>query len=174
MTPPCRNRLVFWSICCYHEIPSQAQFKMPHFFVSFSFLSSFSDSIGISFDLFWHSSLSIDIILKVAGILTVKGGTGAIVEYFGPGVDSISCTGLFIFTGCRVLNNRTDSVAFMWLDKHWNHQNMCEPFGFCPFLAIPILIVPLTSEVKGKYLRREVVFGLSVGMGNIWQSHSAC
>lgn len=36
-----------------------------------------------------------DIILKVAGILTVKGGTGAIVEYHGPGVDSISCTGQF-------------------------------------------------------------------------------
>merc|ERR1719326_1295916 len=35
-----------------------------------------------------------DIILKVAGILTVKGGTGAIVEYTGPGVDSISCTGM--------------------------------------------------------------------------------
>jgi aconitate hydratase len=35
-----------------------------------------------------------DIILKVAGILTVKGGTGAIVEYFGPGLDSISCTGM--------------------------------------------------------------------------------
>ena len=35
-----------------------------------------------------------DIILKVGGILTVKGGTGAIVEYFGPGVDSISCTGM--------------------------------------------------------------------------------
>lgn len=35
-----------------------------------------------------------DIILKVAGILTVKGGTGAIIEYFGPGVDSISCTGM--------------------------------------------------------------------------------
>merc|ERR1711970_454499 len=35
-----------------------------------------------------------DIILKVAGILTVKGGTGAIVEYFGPGVNSISCTGM--------------------------------------------------------------------------------
>lgn len=34
-----------------------------------------------------------DVILKVAGILTVKGGTGAIVEYNGPGVDSISCTG---------------------------------------------------------------------------------
>merc|ERR1712156_1124687 len=35
-----------------------------------------------------------DVILKVAGILTVKGGTGAIVEYTGPGVDSISCTGM--------------------------------------------------------------------------------
>ena len=34
-----------------------------------------------------------DVICKVAGILTVKGGTGAIVEYHGPGVDAISCTG---------------------------------------------------------------------------------
>ena len=34
-----------------------------------------------------------DVILKVAGILTVKGGTGAIVEYFGPGSESLSCTG---------------------------------------------------------------------------------
>jgi aconitate hydratase len=34
-----------------------------------------------------------DVILKVAGILTVKGGTGAIVEYFGDGAKSLSCTG---------------------------------------------------------------------------------
>ena len=34
-----------------------------------------------------------DVILKVAGILTVKGGTGAIVEYFGEGADKMSCTG---------------------------------------------------------------------------------
>jgi aconitate hydratase len=34
-----------------------------------------------------------DVILKLAGILTVKGGTGAIVEYFGDGASSISCTG---------------------------------------------------------------------------------
>lgn len=40
----------------------------------------------------WSSAK--DIILKVAGILTVKGGTGSIVEYFGPGVDSLSCTGM--------------------------------------------------------------------------------
>jgi aconitate hydratase len=36
----------------------------------------------------------LDVILKVAGILTVKGGTGAIVEYHGPGVDAISATGM--------------------------------------------------------------------------------
>jgi len=34
-----------------------------------------------------------DVILRVAGILTVKGGTGCIVEYFGEGAESLSCTG---------------------------------------------------------------------------------
>lgn len=34
-----------------------------------------------------------DVILKVAGLLTVKGGTGAIVEYFGEGAQNLSCTG---------------------------------------------------------------------------------
>ena len=34
-----------------------------------------------------------DVILKVAGILTVKGGTGSILEYFGPGAENLSCTG---------------------------------------------------------------------------------
>ncbi|MEO9965035.1 MAG: aconitate hydratase [Reichenbachiella sp.] len=39
----------------------------------------------------WSSAK--DVILKVAGILTVKGGTGAIVEYFGEGAKNLSCTG---------------------------------------------------------------------------------
>jgi aconitate hydratase len=39
----------------------------------------------------WTSSK--DVILKVAGVLTVKGGTDAILEYFGEGADSLSCTG---------------------------------------------------------------------------------
>ncbi|NNG27192.1 MAG: aconitate hydratase [Ignavibacteriaceae bacterium] len=34
-----------------------------------------------------------DVILKLAGVLTVKGGTGSIVEYYGEGAESISCTG---------------------------------------------------------------------------------
>ncbi|KAI4242416.1 MAG: hypothetical protein LQ352_007236, partial [Teloschistes flavicans] len=34
-----------------------------------------------------------DVILKLAGLLTVRGGTGFVIEYFGPGVESLSCTG---------------------------------------------------------------------------------
>ena len=34
-----------------------------------------------------------DVILKLAGLLTVKGGTGSIIEYFGPGAEKLSCTG---------------------------------------------------------------------------------
>lgn len=43
--------------------------------------------------IFYLSPLS-DVILKVAGELTVKGGTGAIIEYKGSGVESLSCTGM--------------------------------------------------------------------------------
>lgn len=47
-----------------------------------------------------------DVILKVADILTVKGGTGAIVEYYGPGVDSVSCTGkIWYFRRFGLLRN---------------------------------------------------------------------
>lgn len=35
-----------------------------------------------------------DVIMKLAGLLTVRGGTGFVVEYFGPGVQAISCTGM--------------------------------------------------------------------------------
>lgn len=38
--------------------------------------------------------LSPSCVLQLADILTVKGGTGAVVEYYGEGVDSISCTGM--------------------------------------------------------------------------------
>lgn len=43
---------------------------------------------------YWHEWLGLaeDVILKLAGILTVKGGTNAIIEYFGPGTASISAT----------------------------------------------------------------------------------
>ena len=47
----------------------------------------------------FYSSLTPDVILKVADILTVAGGTGAIIEYHGPGTESLSCTGMWILWG---------------------------------------------------------------------------
>ncbi len=51
-----------------------------------------------------------DVILKLAGILTVNGGTGKIVEYFGPGVTSISCTGKGTITNMGAELGATTSV----------------------------------------------------------------
>ena len=51
-----------------------------------------------------------DVILKVAGELTVKGGTGAIVEYVGPGARSISCTGKATITNMGAEIGATCSV----------------------------------------------------------------
>ena len=51
-----------------------------------------------------------DVILKVAGILTVEGGTGKIVEYFGPGVSSISATGRATITNMGAELGATTSI----------------------------------------------------------------
>ncbi len=51
-----------------------------------------------------------DVILKLAGILTVSGGTGAIIEYFGPGTKSISCTGKATITNMGAELGATTSV----------------------------------------------------------------
>ena len=51
-----------------------------------------------------------DIILKLAGILTVEGGTNAVIEYFGPGAESISCTGKATITNMGAEIGATTSV----------------------------------------------------------------
>lgn len=51
-----------------------------------------------------------DVILKLAGILTVAGGTGAIIEYFGPGTKSISCTGKATITNMGAELGATTSL----------------------------------------------------------------
>jgi aconitate hydratase len=61
-----------------------------------------------------------DVILKVAGILTVKGGTGAIVEYFGPGADSLSCSGKSTICNMGAEIGATTSV-FGYDDKMANY-----------------------------------------------------
>ncbi len=51
-----------------------------------------------------------DIILKLLGILTVKGGTNAIIEYFGPGTASLSCTGKATITNMGAELGATTSI----------------------------------------------------------------
>ena len=57
-----------------------------------------------------------DVILKVADILTVKGGTGSIVEYFGPGADKMSCTGKG--TICNMGAEIGATTSIFGYDKH--------------------------------------------------------
>lgn len=71
----------------------------------------------------WASSK--DVILKVAGILTVKGGTGAIVEYFGDGADSLSCTGKGTICNMGAEIGATCSV-FAYDDKMANYLRATE------------------------------------------------
>ncbi|KAH8151588.1 uncharacterized protein LAJ45_04210 [Morchella importuna] len=61
-----------------------------------------------------------DIILKVAGILTVKGGTGAIVEYHGPGVDNLSSTGMGTICNMGAEIGATTSV-FPFNDRMYDY-----------------------------------------------------
>lgn len=62
----------------------------------------------------------LDIILKVAGILTVKGGTGAIVEYHGPGVDNLSSTGMGTICNMGAEIGATTSV-FPFNDRMYDY-----------------------------------------------------
>ncbi|MBL7663380.1 aconitate hydratase [bacterium] len=64
-----------------------------------------------------------DVILKVAGILTVKGGTGKIVEYFGPGVASMSLTGRATITNMGAELGATTSI-FSYDDRSARYLKM--------------------------------------------------
>ncbi|MCH8010592.1 MAG: aconitate hydratase [Candidatus Marinimicrobia bacterium] len=79
--------------------------------------------IGIPWNLSWPGLIGVkltgslsgwtapkDVILKLAGILTVKGGTGKIVEYFGEGTESISCTGKGTITNMGAELGATTSI----------------------------------------------------------------
>lgn len=75
-----------------------------------------------------------DIILHLAGKLTVRGGTGYVIEYHGPGVDTLSCTGmatvcnmvLILFSSyefCRITNNfdRVPKLVLQLLFSHFRN-----------------------------------------------------
>lgn len=64
---------------------------------------------------------AVDIILKVAGILTVKGGTGAIVEYHGPGVAALSSTGMGTICNMGVSKSRSIYYPFLRFSRSVKH-----------------------------------------------------
>ncbi len=79
--------------------------------------------VGDPFDLRWPGLIGVrltgelsgwtapkDVILKLCGLLTVKGGTGHIVEFFGPGTASLSCTGKGTVTNMGAEHGATTSV----------------------------------------------------------------
>ncbi|RZF48534.1 hypothetical protein LSTR_LSTR015133, partial [Laodelphax striatellus] len=86
-----------------------------------------------------------DVILKVADILTVKGGTGAIIEYHGPGVDNISCTGMGTICNMGAEIGATTSVIEIDLSTLEPHVNG----PFTPDLAHPISKLGANAKKAG-------------------------
>ncbi|MCE9635101.1 MAG: aconitate hydratase [Planctomycetes bacterium] len=79
--------------------------------------------VGDAFQLLWPGAIGVkltgklsgwvapkDVILKLMGILTVKGGTNSIVEFFGPGVASLSCTGKATICNMGAEHGATTSI----------------------------------------------------------------
>ncbi|GES89326.1 aconitate hydratase [Rhizophagus clarus] len=107
-----------------------------------------------------------DVILKVAGILTVKGGTGAIVEYFGPGVESLSCTGMA--TICNMGAEIGATTSLFPFNKRAQYDQLIEinlselePHingPFTPDLATPI------SKFKDEVVKNDWPTELKVGL----------
>ena len=63
-----------------------------------------------------------DVILHLAGLLTVRGGTGSIIEYHGPGVESLSCTGMATITNMGAEVGATTSI-FPFAGSHVPYLN---------------------------------------------------
>ena len=82
-----------------------------------------------------------DVILKVAEILTVKGGTGAIVEYFGPGAESISCTGKATICNMGAEIGATTSL-FAYDDAMGRYLKSHRPRGRSPTPPTPVAARP--------------------------------
>ena len=61
-----------------------------------------------------------DVIMKLAGLLTVRGGTGFLIEYLGPGVQTISCTGMATVSNMGVSKFLNDLSPFYTIDLGTN------------------------------------------------------
>ncbi|KAJ1300615.1 hypothetical protein OPQ81_002269 [Rhizoctonia solani] len=88
-----------------------------------------------------------DVTLKVAGILTVKGGTGAIVEYTGPGVELLWCT-------APSEDRASVNVA---VDPKSDRLQLLQPFK--PWDGQPPKNLPVLIKVQGKYTTDHISAG---------------
>ncbi|KAJ3192056.1 Aconitate hydratase mitochondrial [Irineochytrium annulatum] len=78
-----------------------------------------------------------DVILKLTGMFTVKGGTGSVVEYFGPGVESLSCTGMATICNMGAEIGATSSVfpynprmsAYLSATRRGNIASLADSFS---------------------------------------------
>ncbi len=88
-----------------------------------------------------------DVILKVAGELTVKGGTGKIVEYFGPGVKTISCTGKATIANMGAELGATTSV-FPYDEKMAEYLKQTERAEIAALADVNALHLVPDSEIE--------------------------
>ncbi|MDX9750550.1 MAG: aconitate hydratase [Flavobacteriales bacterium] len=104
-----------------------------------------------------------DVILVVAGILTVKGGTGAVVEYFGPGAESLSCTGKGTICNMGAEIGATTSL-FGYDDsmrRYLNGTGRAELVGLADQVAEHLTGDPEVYAEPGKYFDRVIEIDLS-------------
>ena len=104
-----------------------------------------------------------DVILYLAGILTVKGGTNAIVEYFGPGTRSISCTGKATITNMGAELGATCSV-FPFDDRMATYLKATKRAELAELAQKNLDLVRADSEVEKdpeKYFDRVIEINLS-------------
>lgn len=93
---------------------------------------------------------AIDVILKVAGILTVKGGTGAIIEYFGPGVDSFSCTGAATICNMGAEIGATTSL-FPYGPRMADYLKSTNRAGIDSIVKLDLRLIDVTDIAKDAY-----------------------
>ena len=96
-----------------------------------------------------------DVILKVAGILTVKGGTGAIVEYFGPGVDSLSATGMATICNMGAEIGATTSLV-PYNNRMAAFLKATERADAAALMRAPEFDAYFTAEAMEREVRRQV------------------
>lgn len=103
-----------------------------------------------------------DIILKVAGILGVEGGTGAIIEYFGPGAEQISCTGKATIANMGAELGATTSV-FPFDDSMVRYLQATDRSGVAALAlahAADLRCDPEVESDPGRYFSRVIEINL--------------